>query len=155
MAHRKGRSNHSLAEGYSSFFPECRCHVGGAQVMETLQFDWGKQAKTTSTKTPHKNPKPTQKQTQKPPTRTPNQCGQCFLDDAANQRVSVRVKLCFYDAWRWKIELNQPETPLRLPPRARPATKWLLLAATACPPGGCRPHTQHTRQCCSAETSLS
>ena len=22
-----------------------------------------------------------------------------------------------YDAWRWKIELNQPESPLRLPPR--------------------------------------
>ena len=26
-------------------------------------------------------------------------------------------KIYFYDAWRWKIELNQPESPLRLPPR--------------------------------------
>ena len=26
-------------------------------------------------------------------------------------------KIYFYDAWRWKIELNQPESPLHLPPR--------------------------------------
>ena len=42
-------------------------------------------------------------------------------DDAANKAREYQFeslhKIYFYDAWRWKIELNQPESPLRLPPR--------------------------------------
>ena len=42
-------------------------------------------------------------------------------DDAANKAKEYQFeslhKIYFYDAWRWKIELNQPESPLHLPPR--------------------------------------
>ena len=42
-------------------------------------------------------------------------------DDTANKAREYQFeslhKIYFYDAWRWKIELNQPESPLRLPPR--------------------------------------
>ena len=41
-------------------------------------------------------------------------------DDAANKAKEYQFeslhKIYFYDAWRWKIELNQPESPLHLPP---------------------------------------
>ena len=41
--------------------------------------------------------------------------------DAANKAKDYQFeslhKIYFYDAWRWKIELNQPGSPLRLPPR--------------------------------------
>ena len=41
--------------------------------------------------------------------------------DAANKAKDYQFeslhKIYFYDAWRWKIELNQPESPLRLPPQ--------------------------------------
>ena len=42
-------------------------------------------------------------------------------DYAANKAKEYQFeslhKIYFYDAWRWKIELNQPDSPLRLPPR--------------------------------------
>ena len=42
-------------------------------------------------------------------------------DDIANKAKEYQFeslhKIYFYDAWRWKIELNQPESPLHLPPR--------------------------------------
>ena len=42
-------------------------------------------------------------------------------DDAANKAKEYQFeslhKIYFYDAWRWKIELNQPESSLHLPPR--------------------------------------
>ena len=42
-------------------------------------------------------------------------------DYAANKANEYQFeslhKIYFYDAWRWKIELNQPDSPLRLPPR--------------------------------------
>ena len=42
-------------------------------------------------------------------------------DDTANKAKEYQFeslhKIYFYDAWRWKIELNQPESPLHLPPR--------------------------------------
>ena len=42
-------------------------------------------------------------------------------DETANKAEEYQFeslhKICFYDAWRWKIELNQPESPLHLPPR--------------------------------------
>ena len=41
--------------------------------------------------------------------------------DAANKVKEYSFeslhKIYFYDAWRWIIELNQPDSPLRLPPR--------------------------------------
>ena len=51
-------------------------------------------------------------------------CSRCTpgqADDAANKAKEYQFeslhKTHFYDAWRWNIELNQPESPLRLPPR--------------------------------------
>ena len=42
-------------------------------------------------------------------------------DDAANKAKEYQFeslrKIYFYDAWRWKIELNQPDSLLPLPPR--------------------------------------
>ena len=42
-------------------------------------------------------------------------------DYAANKAKEYQFeslhKIYFYDAWRWKIELNLPDSPLRLPPR--------------------------------------
>ena len=42
-------------------------------------------------------------------------------DDTANRAKEYQFeslhKIYFYDAWRWKIELNQPESSLHLPPR--------------------------------------
>ena len=42
-------------------------------------------------------------------------------DDAANKAKEYQFeslrKIYFYDAWRWKIELNQPDSLLHLPPR--------------------------------------
>ena len=57
-------------------------------------------------------------------------------DYAANKAKECQFeslhKIYFYDAWRWKIELNLPDSPLRLPPP--PAAKWLLLASTRITP---------------------
>ena len=54
------------------------------------------------------------------------------VDDTANKAKEYHFeslrKIYFYDAWRWKIELNQPESLLHLPPQSRPIAKWLLLA---------------------------
>ena len=42
-------------------------------------------------------------------------------DDAANKAKEYQFEslreIYFYDAWRWKIELNQPDSLLHLPPR--------------------------------------
>ena len=50
------------------------------------------------------------------PRYAPGQAG-----DAANKAKDYQFeslhKIYFYDAWRWKIELNQPGSSLRLPPR--------------------------------------
>ena len=50
------------------------------------------------------------------PRYAPGQAG-----DAANKAKDYQFealhKVYFYDAWKWKIELNQPDSPLRLPPR--------------------------------------
>ena len=56
----------------------------------------------------------------------------CAANKAKEYQFESLHKIYFYDAWRWKIELNLPDSPLRLPPP--PAAKWLLLASTRITP---------------------
>ena len=74
--------------------------------------------------------------------------------DAANkakhhQFESLHHKTYFYDAWRWKIELNQPESPLRLLPR--PELCKRAVTGSFWQSGGTIPPTHRTQESASCE----